>query len=79
MCGSFTVVYRELIIFPYFLVSKADYDSMCSETDFTPEKSIFMQLLESPIPPLTAAALRMIICKRPVPPDHYLQEAGPSF
>ena len=43
------------------------------------KKSIFMQLLESPIPPLTAAALRMIICKRPVPPDHHLQEAGPSF
>ena len=30
-------------------------------------KSIFMQLLESPIPPLTAAALRMIICKRAAP------------
>ena len=26
-----------------------------------------MQLLESPIPPLTADALRMIICKRPAP------------
>ena len=26
-----------------------------------------MQLLESPIPPLTAAALRMIIYKRPAP------------
>ena len=26
-----------------------------------------MQLLESPIPPLTAAALRIIICKRPAP------------
>ena len=26
-----------------------------------------MQLLEFPIPPLTAAALRMIICKRPAP------------
>ena len=26
-----------------------------------------MQLLESPIPPLTAAALRVIICKRPAP------------
>ena len=37
-----------------------------------------MQLLDSPIPPLTAAALRMIICKRPAPPDHHLQEAGPS-
>ena len=36
-----------------------------------------MQLLESPIPPLTAAALRMIICKRQVPPDYHLQEAGP--
>ena len=31
------------------------------------KKSIFMQLLESPIPPLTAAALRMIICRRPAP------------
>ena len=26
-----------------------------------------MQILESPIPPFTAAALRMIICKRPAP------------
>ena len=42
------------------------------------KKSIFMQLLESPIPPLTAAALRMIICKRPAPLDDHLQEAGPS-
>ena len=42
------------------------------------KKSIFMQLLESPIPPLTAAALWMIICKRPVPPDDHMQEAGPS-
>ena len=31
------------------------------------KKSIFMKLLESPIPPLTAAALWMIICKRPAP------------
>ena len=37
-----------------------------------------MQLLESAIPPLTAAALWMIICKRPVPPDDHLQEASPS-
>ena len=40
---------------------------MCSETDFTQENSISMQLQESPIPPLTAAALRMIICKKPDP------------
>ena len=40
---------------------------MCSETDITQEKSIFMQLLEFPIPPLTAAALGMIICPRPAP------------
>ena len=26
------------------------YDFMCSETDFTQEKAIFIQLLESPIP-----------------------------
>ena len=51
---------------------------MCSETDFHKKKSIFMQLLKSQIPPLTAAALRMIISKRPVPLDHHLQEAGPS-
>ena len=54
---------------------------------FYARKSIFMQLLESPIPPLTATAL-MTICKRPVLPDHnckrpaspddHLQEAGPS-
>ena len=31
------------------------------------KKPISIQLLESPIPPLTAAALRMIICKRPAP------------
>ena len=37
-----------------------------------------MQPLESPITPLTVAALRMIICKRPVPPDDHLQEASPS-
>ena len=42
------------------------------------KKSIFMQLLESCISPLTAAALWMIICKRPVPLDHHLQEAGTS-
>ena len=36
-----------------------------------------MQPLESPITPLTVAALRMIICKRPVPPDDHLQEVGP--
>ena len=42
------------------------------------KKSISMQLLESPIRPLTAAALQMIICKRPAPPDDHLQEAGPS-
>ena len=42
------------------------------------KKSIFMQPLESPITPLTVAALRMIICKRPVPPDDHLQEASPS-
>ena len=47
---------------------------MCSETDFTQEKAIFIQLLEFPIPPLTAAALQIIICKRPVPPDNHLQE-----
>ena len=39
---------------------------MCSETDFTQEKVNF-HALESPIPSLTAAALRMIICKRPAP------------
>ena len=37
-----------------------------------------MQLLKSQIPPLTAAALRMIISKRPVPLDHHLQEADHS-
>ena len=31
------------------------------------KKSIFMQLLESPIPPLTATALRMFICKSVAP------------
>ena len=40
---------------------------MCSGTDFTQEKSIFIQLLNSPISPLTAAALRIIICKRLAP------------
>ena len=34
-----------------------DYDSMSYETVFTKKESIFMQLLESPIPPLTAAHL----------------------
>ena len=31
------------------------------------KKSIFKQLLEPPIRPLTTAALQMIICKRPAP------------
>ena len=31
------------------------------------KKAIFIQLLESPIPPLTAAALLIIICKRSAP------------
>ena len=31
------------------------------------KKAIFIQLLESLIPPLTATALQMIICKRPAP------------
>ena len=54
------------------------YDYMCSKMDFRQEKAIFIKLLESPIPPLTAAALGMIICKRPVSSDHHLQEVGPS-
>ena len=36
------------------------------------KKSIFLQVLESRIPPLTAAARRMTICKRPAPHfDHH--------
>ena len=65
-----------MIFFGVFFI--LDYDSMCSKKDFTQEKSIFMQPLQSPITPLTVAALRMIICKRPVPPDDHLQEASPS-
>ena len=42
------------------------------------KKSIFMQPLESQITFLTVAALRMIICKRPVPPDDHLYEASAS-
>ena len=42
------------------------------------KKSISMQLLESPIPPLTAAALWMIICKRLAPTDDHLQVADHS-
>ena len=36
-----------------------------------------MQLLESPTPPLTAAALRMTIPKRLVPPGNHLQDMAP--
>ena len=43
------------------------------------KKSIFMQLLDSPIPPLIAAALRIIICKSPALQDYHLQEAGPLW
>ena len=47
--------------------------------EFYKKKAIFMSLLlESQIPPFIAAALWMIICKRPVPLDHHLQEAGTS-
>ena len=50
----------------YFGVLLAlSYDNMFSETDFTQEKVNFIQLLETPIHPLTAAALWMIICTRP--------------
>ena len=50
--------YSQLFVnFSFDVFSILDYDSMCSETDFTQEKSIFMQLLESPIPPLSAAHL----------------------
>ena len=31
------------------------------------KKAIFIQLQESPLPPLTTAAFRMIICKSPAP------------
>ena len=54
------------------------YDDMFSETDFTQEKVIFRQLLESLFPPLTAAALQIIICNRPAP--HFdSQEKGLHF
>ena len=43
------------------------------------KKSIFMQLLEYPIPPLTAAALQMIICKRPAPLTVSLTVKCPLF
>ena len=38
---------------------------MCSETDLTKEKVNFQA--NTGFPPLTAAALRIIICKRPAP------------
>ena len=40
---------------------------MCSAKDFTQEKVSFHATTGIPIPPLTAAALRMIIYKRPAP------------
>ena len=40
---------------------------MCSEMDFLKKRANSIQLLESPIPPLTAAALRQIVCKGPAP------------
>ena len=46
--------------------------------EFYTKKSISTQLPESPIPPLNAATLPMIICKRLAPPYDHLQEAGPS-
>ena len=50
--------YGQLFVKFYFGVFFIlDYDSMCSDADFTQEKSIFMQLQECPIPPLTAAHL----------------------
>ena len=49
-----TPPHRVSFLLMFFIL---DYDSMCSETDFTQEKSIFMQLHVSPIPPLTAAHL----------------------
>ena len=71
--GQLFVIFL-VFFWPYY------YDYICSERDFTQEwiKSISMQLLESQIPPLTAAALPMIICKSLVPPDDHLQDAGLS-
>ena len=40
---------------------------MCSETDCTQERVNFHATTGIPIPPLTAAALQMIIYKRPAP------------
>ena len=76
---------RKIVNF-FGLLLTSYYDYMCSKMDFRQEKAIFIKLLESPIPPLTA--LQMIICKRPVhpddlfkrpaPPDDHLQESGAS-
>ena len=38
-----------------------------------------LKLLEFPIPPPIAAALRCITRKRQAPSDYHLQEADPSF
>ena len=64
-------------------------DAFLAQRVLLPEKTNESSwILKSPISPLTAAALQMIICKRPappddhlqevdvVPPDHHLQEAG---
>ena len=70
--GRLFVIFILVFFWPYLMI-------ICFLTRILhKKKSISMQLLESPIPPLTAAALRMIICKRPVPPDDHLQEASPS-
>ena len=56
--------YRQFFVKTFFGVFFIlDYDSMCSETDYAQEKVNF-HVLESPIPPLTAAALQIIICRR---------------
>ena len=57
-------LYGQLFVIFFGVFLTLYYDNMCSETNSTQEKSISTQLLESPIPPLNAAALRMIICKR---------------
>ena len=53
-------------------------DAFLAQRVLLPEKTNESSwILKSPISPLTAAALQMIICKRPAPPDDHLQEAGP--
>ena len=62
-------LYGQLFVIFFCALLTLYYDYMCSETDFTQKKCNFH--------PTTGISNSSFYCC--CPPDHHLQEAGPSF